>query len=79
MDQDATFNGVSPLAQEFAGLRSERDARAIMAADLYESAAQWDAKADRAARDGHLLLNAACRRNAAGLRDRAHSLLERCP
>lgn len=69
MDQDATFTGVSPLSAEFADLRSERDVRAGVAADLYESAAH----------DGHRLFNAACRRNAARFRDRAFSLLKGCP
>jgi len=81
MDRDTTRSDATAIsaALEFDDLRSERDARAIIAADLFESAAQWDAKAERAAQDGHELLNAACRRQAASFRDRAHLLLERCP
>ena len=81
MDPDTICKDPSTIsaAPGFGDPRSERDARAIIAADLLESAAQWDAKADRAARDGHAVLNATYRRNAAHFRDRAHSLLERCP
>lgn len=60
-------------------LRTERDARAVIAADLHDGARSWDAKAEQAARDGHHLLSATCRRNAAGLRDRASALMENCP
>ncbi len=81
MDRDTARDEATAVAAalEFDGLRSERDARAIIAADLFEGAAQWDAKAERAAQDGHELLNAACRRRAASLRGCAHLLLERCP
>jgi hypothetical protein len=60
-------------------LRAERDARAVIAADLHDNARGWDAKADQAARDGRHVLSASCRSNAAELRDRASSLLENCP
>jgi hypothetical protein len=66
-------------ALEFGALRSERDSRAILAADLFEGARQWDARAERAAEDGHGLLTQTCRRNAALFRERAHGLLEKCP
>jgi len=79
MDPDTIRKDATEISAAFDYPRSERDARAIIAADLLESASQWDAKADRAARDGHALLGATCRRNAARFRDRAHSLLERCP
>jgi hypothetical protein len=81
MDPDRTRKDTMAIsaAPGFDYPRSERDARAIIAADLFESAARWDAKAGRAARDGHALLDATCRHNAAHFRDRAHSLLERCP
>jgi|HubBroStandDraft_5_1064220.scaffolds.fasta_scaffold22168_4 hypothetical protein len=76
MDRIAT--PMSP-ALEYGALRNERDTRAILAADLFEGAQQWDARAERAARDGHDLLTQTCRRNAALLRERAHVLLEKCP
>jgi hypothetical protein len=76
MDRIAT--PLSP-ALEHGALRTERDTRAILAADLFEGARQWDARAERAAREGQDLLNETCRRNAARFRDRAHVLLEHCP
>jgi hypothetical protein len=75
---DTLATALSP-ALEHGAVRCERDTRAILAADLFEGARQWDIRAESAAQDGHDLLTRTCRSNAARLRERAHVLLERCP